>query len=66
MNELLTVRRVADYYKVHPNTVRCWIRDGTLKAVTLPHKGDHKVYRIRLDRLERMTNDEKSEEQIAS
>jgi excisionase family DNA binding protein len=58
MNELLTVRRVADYYGVHPGTVRGWITTGSLKAVALPHKGRHKVYRIRRDRLERMTNDE--------
>jgi predicted site-specific integrase-resolvase len=59
ISELLTVRRVATIYSVHPGTVRGWIRNGTLLAVALPHKGEHKVYRVRRDRVERLINDEK-------
>ncbi len=30
--EWLTVQEVADRLKVHPETIRVWLRDGTLKG----------------------------------
>ena len=52
--ELLTVREVAKKLRCDLTTVRRWIAQGTLEAVTLPHRGKRKAYRIRqavLDKL---------------
>lgn len=65
MCELVSVQHAARVYGVHADTVRRWIRDGALHAVALPHKGTHKIYRIRLDRLERTIKDE-NQKQLAS
>jgi excisionase family DNA binding protein len=37
-NELLTVEEVAKEIKVHPETVRAWIRSGELVAVDIGGK----------------------------
>jgi excisionase family DNA binding protein len=65
MNDLLTVSQVATYYQVGQNTVRIWIKNGALPAIALPHRKSQQnmTYRIRRDRLEKMTDDEK---QLAS
>ena len=42
--ELLTIRDVTHILNVHPNTLRNWDRDGTLKAVRL---GVRKLYRYK-------------------
>lgn len=39
---LLTTAEVATRCKVHPETVRRWAREGSLKAITLP--GGQKRY----------------------
>lgn len=44
---LLTVREVARQLRVDDTTVRRWIKNDTLDAVTLPHGGKRKAYRIR-------------------
>jgi len=36
---LLTVHEVAKRLRVDDTTVRRWITNGTLPAITLPHKG---------------------------
>lgn len=47
MDELLTVREVARRLRVDDTTVRRWIKNGVLEAITLPHRGARQAYRIR-------------------
>jgi excisionase family DNA binding protein len=49
-DEWLTVREVADYLKVHEETVRRWIRDGELPVLDLG--GQKTGYRIRRGELD--------------
>lgn len=51
--ELLTVREVARHLRVDDTTVRRWIKCGALEAITLPHRGKRRGYRVR-----KMTLDE--------
>src|SRR5438046_10701415 len=44
--DLLTVREVAKKLRVDDTTVRRWIKNGVLEAITLPHRGTRKAYRI--------------------
>jgi excisionase family DNA binding protein len=45
--ELLTVREVGQQLRVDDTTVRRWIKNGALEAVSLPHVGKRQAYRIR-------------------
>jgi len=45
--DLLTVREVAQQLRVDETTVRRWITNGVLEAITLPHHGKRQAYRIR-------------------
>jgi excisionase family DNA binding protein len=45
--DLLTVREVARQLRVDDTTVRRWIKNGVLEAITLPHRGTRQAYRIR-------------------
>jgi len=45
--ELLTVHEVARQLRVDDTTVRRWIKNGVLEAITLPHRGARQAYRIR-------------------
>jgi len=45
--DLLTVREVAQKLRVDDTTVRRWIKNGVLEAITLPHRGTRQAYRIR-------------------
>lgn len=42
---LLTTSEVADRYRVHPNTIRRWVRQGKISAITIPAGGRMKRYR---------------------
>lgn len=44
--ELWTVHEVAQRLRVDDTTVRRWIKDGALEAITLPHNGKRIAYRI--------------------
>lgn len=33
---LLTTSEVAEQFRVHPSTIRRWIEDGRIAAITLP------------------------------
>ena len=59
--ELLTVNEVAKRLRVDASTVRRWIRDGLLEAVTLPHNGHRKQHRIRKDVFEKLLGSQQSE-----
>ncbi len=46
-DELLTVREVAEIFRVDDTTVRRWIKEDALEAITLPHLNERQGYRIR-------------------
>lgn len=50
--DLLTVREVANRLRVDDTTVRRWIKNGALEAITLPHQGKREVYRVKKDTLD--------------
>lgn len=52
--ELLTVREVAQELRVDDTTVRRWIKNGVLEAVSLPHRGERQAYRIRRNTLDKL------------
>ena len=51
---LLTVSEVARRLRVDATTVRRWISQGTLEAISLPHQGKRRVYRIRQQTLDQL------------
>ena len=53
-DQLLTVREVATRLRVDQTTVRRWIKDGALEAVSLPHKGRRQVYRVRKSTVDKL------------
>lgn len=54
MDELLTVREVAERLRVDETTVRRWITNGALEAISLPHKGKRHAWRIKKAALDRI------------
>ena len=46
-DELLTVREVAEIFRVDDTTVRRWIKEDALEAIILPHMNERQGYRIR-------------------
>jgi len=54
--DLLTVREVAQQLRVDDTTVRRWIKNGVLEAITLPHRGARHAYRIRQATLNALLN----------
>lgn len=46
-SDLLTVHEVAQILRCDDTTVRRWIKNGVLSAVSLPHQGKRQAYRIR-------------------
>lgn len=50
-SDLLTVREVAEQLRVDDTTVRRWIKNGILEAISLPHRGTRQAYRIRRETL---------------
>lgn len=55
---LLTVREVAQRLRVDTTTVRRWIAQGILEAVSLPHHGKRRVYRVRQQTLDHLIHTE--------
>ena len=53
-NELLTINEVATALRVDATTVRRWIQQGLVAAVTLPHPGKRLSYRIKRADLDKM------------
>ena len=54
MTELLTVSEVARLLRVDDTTVRRWVKQGILEAVTLPHVNARQSYRIKRATLEKV------------
>ena len=50
--ELLTVHEVASLLRVDDTTVRRWIKNGVLEAITLPHQGKRQAYRVKKSTLD--------------
>ncbi|HEY1349794.1 MAG TPA: helix-turn-helix domain-containing protein [Ktedonobacteraceae bacterium] len=46
-DDLLTIHEVARRLRVDDTTVRRWINNGVLDAVTLPHLGKRRGYRVK-------------------
>lgn len=54
--ELLTVREVVEKLRVDDTTVRRWIKQGALEAITLPHKNERQAYRVKRETLDNLLN----------
>jgi excisionase family DNA binding protein len=54
MDDLLTVSEVARILRVDDTTVRRWVKQGALEAVTLPHVHERRAYRIKRSTLDRV------------
>lgn len=52
--ELLTVHEVARRLRVDDTTVRRWIKNGSLEAITLPHKGKRSAYRVKKSTMDKL------------
>jgi len=52
--ELLTVHEVARQLRVDDTTIRRWIKNGVLEAITLPHLHKRQAYRIRQTTLNKL------------
>jgi excisionase family DNA binding protein len=50
MNNMLTVREVARLLHIHPNTLRRWSNNGTIKAYRITRRGDRRFKREEIDR----------------
>lgn len=53
-DDLLTVHQVAQILRVDDTTVRRWIVQKSLDAVSLPHRNKRVMYRIRRTTIEAM------------
>jgi len=54
---ILTVREVGTILRVDDTTVRRWIKNNVLLAVTLPHAGKRCAYRIKKKTVIALLND---------
>ena len=50
MDDMLTVRQVAQLLHVHPNTLRRWCNNGRIKAYRITPRGDRRFRREEIDR----------------
>jgi excisionase family DNA binding protein len=55
-DELLTVHEIALRLRVDDTTVRRWIKNGILEAVSLPHVGKRQAYRVKASELDKILN----------
>jgi excisionase family DNA binding protein len=49
MDKMLTVNEVCNLFRIHPNTLRRWAANGTIKAYHITPRGD---YRFKQEDLE--------------
>jgi len=50
INDMLTVREVAQLLHVHPNTLRRWSNNGRIRAYRITPRGDRRYKREEIDR----------------
>lgn len=55
-SELLTINEVAEALRVDPTTVRRWVKNGVLEAISLPHRNTRQAYRVKRTTLDRLLN----------
>lgn len=53
-SELLTVHEVARILRVDDTTVRRWVKQGALEAISLPHVHERQAYRIKRETLDKV------------
>ena len=64
-DELLTVRQVAQIFRVDDTTVRRWIRNKALDAIVLPNNNrNHTTFRIRRESVNAILEKGNHEQQI--
>ncbi|MBV9259469.1 MAG: helix-turn-helix domain-containing protein, partial [Ktedonobacteraceae bacterium] len=51
--------------RVDDTTVRRWIKNGVLEAITLPHRGKRQAYRVRSSTLDALLASPPSKESIS-
>jgi excisionase family DNA binding protein len=56
--QLLTVSEVARHLRVDDTTVRRWVKQGILEAITLPHRGMRQAYRIKRSTINKLLGEE--------
>jgi predicted site-specific integrase-resolvase len=45
MDDMLTVREVAQFFHIHPNTLKCWSNNGRIRAYRITPQGDRRYKR---------------------
>ena len=53
-SDILTVHEVAVQLRVDDTTVRRWIKNGLLDAISLPHMNKRQAYRVRQVTLDKL------------
>ncbi|RKW46724.1 MAG: helix-turn-helix domain-containing protein [Porphyromonas sp.] len=56
LSEYLTLKQVSELLKVHPNTLRNWDKNGTLKPIRI---GERKIRRYKKEDVIRFTEGSK-------
>lgn len=56
MNDLLTLSEVSGILRVDATTVRRWIKQGALDAITLPHVNERQAYRVKRETIDKLLN----------
>lgn len=66
MSNLLTVSEVAKILRVDDSTVRRWMKQGVLEAVTLPHANERVGYRIKRETIDALLSNKHTTQPLAS
>ncbi|HAT74146.1 MAG: Transcriptional regulator, MerR family [Candidatus Moranbacteria bacterium GW2011_GWF2_36_839] len=49
--EILTLKEVCEVLNCHPNTLRNWDNEGTLKAIRFGKRGDRRYHKKDIEKL---------------
>jgi len=49
MDKMLTVNEVCGLFRIHPNTLRRWVANGTIKGYYITPRGDYRFKQEDLD-----------------